>query len=91
VVQAETLKGADLRAVVTDRHKLIWDRGSDTLALYDLQSDPGEQDDVSMSQPEVLQALVPLTRRWGPARPSQPISLSTETEQRLRALGYIDP
>ena len=41
IVQSETLKGADLRAVLTARHKLIWDRKADTVQLFDLAQETG--------------------------------------------------
>lgn len=91
VVQSETLKGADLRAVVGPRHKLIWNRKTDRRQLFDLEADPGEQHALSAqpSSPEV-EALQPLLHRWGPSRASQAAALSEEAQERLRALGYID-
>jgi len=89
VVRSETQKGADLRAVVGARHKLIWDRREDQWMLFDVLADPLDTTDLIASAPEAAAALRPHARRWGSARPAAGTSLSPASLERLRALGYL--
>jgi arylsulfatase A-like enzyme len=90
VVRSETLKGADLRAVVGERHKLIWDRAADEWLLFDLLTDPGEAHNrYTEADPAVL-VLRPHIRRWGAAGGAAgAAALSEESLRRLEELGYI--
>lgn len=88
VVRSETQKGADLRAVVDDRHRLIWDRSADTWHLYDTTADPGDTTDLSAVRPEAVAALRPHLKRWVAAGAGAGATLSPESLERLRVLGY---
>lgn len=81
------------RALYLGRHKLLWNsRGNH--ALFDLEKDPGEQNDLSGADPartteaiglldKVLSSLPP------PGRPGPPTTLDEDTLKALRNLGYV--
>jgi arylsulfatase A-like enzyme len=83
-----------MKMLRTLQHKLIWyDDGR--VEVYDLQSDPGELNDLSVLEPELSSRLLSQLEAWSAAqedpRPSQPVEISDpETRDQLRALGYID-
>ncbi len=83
-----------MKMLRTLQHKLIWyDDGR--VEVYDLQSDPGELNDLSVLEPELSSRLLSQLEAWNAAqedpRPSQPVEISDpETRDQLRALGYID-
>jgi len=82
------------RMLRTDRYKLIWQEGGPFL-LYDLSSDPKEQFDLSVSDPERLAKMTEQLNRWMQARSSSPRPSALESqdekaEKELRALGYIE-
>jgi arylsulfatase A-like enzyme len=87
---------AKLQAVIDGDWKLIRDLGAGKLALYDLAADPGERTDLAASRAderERLRAL--LDAELGRAHASQsplalPAEVEPETQERLRALGYVD-
>jgi len=80
------------------RFKAIWNVEPDTLELYDLQADPGEQTNVVEQHPELAAQLRAAAQRWyeqcepvaagEPRRTPDP--MSAEELERLRALGYVD-
>lgn len=85
-------------AVRTEAFKLIWDsRCPDQPELYNLQGDPGEQDNVAHEFPQVTRQLmaevdghlreVAETRPDGPV---QEVEFDEAVLQRLRDLGYVD-
>lgn len=82
-----------LRMVQDRRHKLILDRITGTVRLYDLERDPGEHTDVSAAHPEIVASLrADLDRYLARARAApRRESLSAEEADRLRALGYLVP
>ena len=62
------------------------------LELYHVAEDPGETVNVADSSPEIRDALFHQLRAWmrdlpPEESPSQP--LSTETEERIKSLGYV--
>ncbi len=85
-------------AIVLGDLKLIA-RSDQSVSLYDLAQDPGEAQDLASSRPEETERLLQLLRR---ARAdSRPVvrgdedaaeleRAARETEQELRAIGYID-
>jgi len=81
------------RAVIEGSWKLIWTPGAppeQEYQLYDLSVDPGEQQDLSRSDPPQAERLRGLLDDWlrdDPAVTTQP---SAEDEERLRSLGYIE-
>ncbi len=81
------------RALYLGRHKLLWNSLGNH-ALYDLEKDPGEQNDLSGADParvagavgllgKVLSSLPP------PGDPGPPAALDEETLKALRNLGYV--
>jgi arylsulfatase A-like enzyme len=81
------------RAVRRGRFKLIADRPSGRAVLFDLEADPGETRDVSERHPEIAGALRTALEASGGESAQGPelTGLSPEEEQRLRALGYLEP
>jgi arylsulfatase A-like enzyme len=88
------LWGRELASLVAWPYKLILDPKHDRVQLYDLSADPAEQQDLATQRPEVA---VELRRRLEDRlavletpshEPDEDIS--SETEDELRALGYLD-
>jgi arylsulfatase A-like enzyme len=83
------------RSVRKGRYKLVHEANHDTVALYDLASDPAEQHDVAVEHPEVVAelraALEARTAAIGEAGSGPAAELDPEEAERLRALGYIVP
>jgi len=80
-------------SIRTDRWHYIFTPATKKLELYDLQSDPHELRDVSGSQPEALDQMQSLMRRWRSGlHPvgADAMTLDKETEEGLRALGYLN-
>jgi arylsulfatase A-like enzyme len=80
------------RAVRTDRFKLYYDRYSGHEELYDLLSDPGEQQNIIESHPEVAESLREKLKEWMATERGRPsrIELSEKEKESLRALGYLN-
>jgi len=79
--------------VRTATHNLIFDRETESFALYDRRSEPFEATDVAADQPEVLAAMRNHFRAWLAAL--QPITPETSvaddaTVEGLKDLGYIE-
>ena len=75
--------------------KAIWNVEPDTLELYDLATDPGEQRDASAAMPERAAAMKRAARDWlascrVPQTPVPKGPIEAEDRERLRALGYVD-
>lgn len=86
---------SDLRAVVTDGYKLIYDLRARNARLFDLANDPAERNDLAEADPEragplekLLSDRVAATEARGDA--TRPLRLSEEVEKGLRALGYLE-
>lgn len=82
---------SELRAIRDGRYKLIQ---APRPELYDLEQDPGEQDDLAAREPQHVtyleNALEELaTRVESAAAPKGPQSVDPEVEERLEALGYV--
>jgi arylsulfatase A-like enzyme/Flp pilus assembly protein TadD len=81
---------SELFVLRDDRFKLV---RAPRPELFDLSRDPGEGQDLATVAPERLAsldaALGALLARHGGDRPKPPAALDAETEERLRALGYI--
>lgn len=73
----------------------IWDNGPAAEELYHLENDPGEQHNLAAELPEVAQRMrQELERRFGAAAvlasgTAKDEKMDKDTEERLRALGYI--
>ncbi len=59
--------------------------------LYDLEADPGAQDDLSRRRPRLLRILLEELERYelAPRRPPERIELDDEHRKQLEALGYV--
>ena len=88
----------DLNLVVRQgRWKAIVNLETDGVELYDLDEDPGEQDDLARREPERATELERFARarheelraRSTPAAPGGPRGASTEALRALRDLGYV--
>ena len=88
------LWGRERQAIVTWPYKLIFEPKSKRRQLFDLESDPGEADDISTDKPEIVEELERrLRERLAGEEPSQAdgsVTLTDEMEEELRALGYLD-
>jgi len=75
--------------------KLVWYPGQqeDYWELYDLEADPDERVNLVDQQAERLEELKRLLEDWnrlGTIDEPDPIELSEEDKEKLRALGYLD-
>jgi len=84
-------------SLISSRWKLIYTKfGSDEdVSLYDLSSDPGETIDLSGHRPEVAESMLSRLMRLREGYASQALESTTrvmdaETEEKLRALGYVE-
>jgi len=79
------------RVVRNSRFKLHFDRLDESIELYDLESDPGEQHNVAADHKDVVKSLrKELAAFMDSARPAVPTTpLTPEEDERMRALGYI--
>jgi len=93
LVFAETLRGADQRAVIQGDWKLIHDRQRDRHELYHLAADPGERRDERLRRAErlpELQRLLDEHYAVPRAQVGRAPPLSEQTVRSLQALGYLD-
>ncbi len=82
--------GGTRRAIVRGRWKLLLDRPSGATELYDLETDPGERDNVSLEEPAIRDRLmVELEDFMAKKRRSEAeLEIDEKTAGELRALGY---
>jgi hypothetical protein len=83
-----------MRALRTERHKLIW-RSDGSMQLFDLQTDPGELNDIAEASPEIRDELHALLMRWMEEHDRGHTGRAFETRdpealRQLEALGYIE-
>ena len=82
-----------LRALYRDRYKLLCSTDGKH-ELYDLDSDPGELEDLSAARPDLsagmLDDLLELGSTLQVAAAGAEVELSEEEKRRLVALGYLD-
>ncbi len=82
-----------MHTVILGDYKLIRIAGSDSVQLFNLATDPGEQHDLSAEQPERVKELTVLLDTWLASFPSffeaedQPFN--EELEQGLEGMGYL--
>ncbi|MDF1564718.1 MAG: sulfatase [Deltaproteobacteria bacterium] len=96
--------GNQLEGVVTPRYKLVLHRKTRTdiyaaypiergrVELYDLEKDPGETKNIAKANPKVvaeLTALMKKLRAGGPSFEAGAAKVDADTEEALRALGYV--
>ncbi len=90
--------GPDLVAVRRGRWKLIAQRDGRPLALFDLQAEPAEYEDMRDRQPRILAELVAIAARWhasglgaaGPDGGGSWSDMDAVIHQRLKDLGYAE-
>jgi len=89
----ETSRFADHRSVVTDGYKLIWNKDSDAIELYDLEADPLERSDLAETEVETARALKQMLMEWDQNRDHHDagrVDLTPEDIRALEALGYLE-
>jgi hypothetical protein len=78
---------SELTAVRDGRYKFI---AAPRRELYDLQTDPGERNNLADANPQRVAALGEITARSAAAsKPQAPQPVDPDVEERLRALGYV--
>jgi hypothetical protein len=96
-VLAEVFHGAQsARSLRGGGFKLVVARsgGEESVLLFDLAGDPGEREDLSQTLPDVTESMLARLERLRADASSRELSAGTraldpETEEKLRALGYI--
>ncbi len=80
-----------LRSVRMGRHKLIHDRRTGRVEVYDLEADPGETRDLSGERRDLVERLSSVLEAFQHDSPEPEAAPppSKEDEERLRALGYL--
>ena len=85
-----------LGSLQSQRFKLIWQLPGESLALYDLATDPAETNNVAELYPEAVKELQSELRAHmnqlgsPPAVPVRTESMDADTIEDLRALGYLE-
>jgi len=94
LVAEGTLYGPERKAIIEWPHKLELNLSSESIHLFDLESDPGERSDLSPSEIAVARRLEERLRSILEAARSdkapEEIELDEETLEELRSLGYIE-
>jgi arylsulfatase A-like enzyme len=77
-----------------DQWKAIWNADTDSMELYSLDTDPGEQLDLSTEEPELTARFQHQAESWLEACRADSFSpedneLDETTKEQLRALGYL--
>ena len=83
-----------LQSIVHGRWKLIANRQTGKLRLFDLENDPGERRNLAKREPETVERLAKDLRAWNARidaerREGAQPNFSAEEIERLRALGYL--
>ncbi len=90
LVAENSLYGDQRRAIVEWPYKLVIDVEQPDVALYDLERDPAERENLAVERPEVAERLTKaLARRAPHERSGAPVELDADTRRELRALGYL--
>ena len=83
----------DLRAVFQGKYKYIW-ASNGVNELYDLEDDPGEENNLIQKFPHEAQGMQRTLNQWlvsfkPPSTEGATVKINKSTEERLRALGYV--
>jgi len=90
LIAENSLYGHQRRAVIEWPWKLIVNVERPDVALYHLERDPEEREDLAAAHPEIVARLeAALDERAPPALEQAPVELDAETRRELRALGYL--
>jgi arylsulfatase A-like enzyme len=99
LVAENSLYGDQRRAIVEWPYKLVIDveqpppqpgMGQPDVALYDLERDPTERENLASERPEVAERLTAALARRAPRELDRaPVELDADTRRELRALGYL--
>jgi arylsulfatase A-like enzyme len=92
-VFSETSRFFNRRSAVADGHKLIWDKETDSVELYDLQEDPRERSNLAKKRPEIARAMKSALMKWdrtGQMQEAGEVDLSDDEIRELKALGYLE-
>jgi len=85
--------GPDSTALILGNNKLIH-RGDGIDLLFDLDSDPGEHENLSRSDSKRLETLLAkmkeIEKELTPAGSGEKLEMDASTEEQLRTLGYIE-
>jgi len=73
------------------------DHRAERKSLYDLESDPGERNDLAASSPEIVESYTELLANWTEdvwqkreGLQLRPAELDRDEIEKLRALGYMN-
>lgn len=83
----------NLRAIYQGKEKYIW--ASNSLhELYDLEKDPGEEENIIAKYPQKAEAMQKSLDHWlstftPPDIKGREVEINKSTEEKLRALGYV--
>ena len=90
LIAENSLYGDQRRAIVEWPWKLIVNLEKPEIALYDLERDPEEGENLAEQRPEVAERLAAALRERAPRVIRQdPVELDADTRRELRALGYL--
>ena len=90
LVAENSLYGDQRRAIVEWPYKLVIDVEQPDAALYDLERDPAERENLAAARPEVVERLTAALARRAPRQVDRaPVELDADTRRELRALGYL--
>jgi arylsulfatase A-like enzyme len=83
-----------LKSIITPQWKYIYDYADKTEYLYDIKSDPSEQNNLADTKTAQLDKLREQLFQWVSAskqypKKIQPVQISPEEEEKLKELGYI--
>jgi arylsulfatase A-like enzyme len=90
LVAENSLYGDQRRAIVEWPYKLVIDVERPDVALYDLERDPAERENLAVERPEVAERLTAALARRAPRElDAEAVVLDADTKRELRALGYL--
>jgi arylsulfatase len=82
------------RVVADSRFKLIYSVGSSSVELFDLEVDPDETTDLSLTREDIAGPMLTTLQDWleefeGDLDPLERVNRAQEVKDRLRELGYL--